>query len=49
MADIAIATHFASLKQVGYEVDATKWPTLTQYLQRVFNREAFKECFDKLE
>jgi glutathione S-transferase len=43
IADIAIATHFVSLRQIGYEVDPSKWPHLSKYLNKVFSRNSFRK------
>lgn len=42
VADIAIATHFVSLKQAGVEVDAKQYPKFAKYLEKVLARESFK-------
>ena len=42
VADVAVATHFISLKQAGFEVDAKQYPNLAKYLDRIFKQTSFK-------
>lgn len=42
-ADIAIGTHFVSLKKCGVTVSKEKWPKLAQYIDKLFARESFKK------
>lgn len=42
IADIAVTTHFVTLKQAGVEVDAKVYPKTAKYLKKVMNRESFK-------
>lgn len=43
MADIAIGTLFAGLKTAGEKVDATKYPKLASYIDRIHDRDSFKK------
>lgn len=41
IADIAIVTHFVSLKKADYTLDAKRWPNLAKYVERVLARDSF--------
>ena len=44
LADIAIASPFVNLRLAGVELDASRWPKLSEYIQRIFSRPSFKDC-----
>lgn len=44
-ADISIATHFINAEYAGYQVDASKWPILAGFIDRV---KAVPEMVDQL-
>ncbi len=44
VADIAIASPFVNLQLGGVDLDASRWPRLADYVQRVFSRPSFKGC-----
>lgn len=48
IADIAIATHFVSLKLVGYHIDALQYPHLYAYIQKVLARKSFQQAISML-
>ena len=41
VADIAIATHFISLRMCEIEVDDHRWPKLTNYINKILARDSF--------
>jgi glutathione S-transferase len=47
IADIGIATQFVNFMLAGYSVDATRWPKLVAYLNRIHSRPSFKAVIDK--
>ncbi len=42
VADIAIASPFVNFGYVGEQVDATRWPKLAAYVQRVWSRPSYQ-------
>ena len=42
IADIAVTTAFINFKIGGESVDASRWPTISAYIDRVFSRPAIK-------
>ena len=42
VADIAVTTGFVNFRIGGESVDASRWPTLATYVDRVFSRPAIK-------
>ncbi len=44
VADIGIASPFVNLRLAGVELDASRWPKLSGYVQRIFSRPSFKDC-----
>jgi glutathione S-transferase len=46
VADIAIAAPFVNFGYAGEKVDATRWPKLAGYVERVLSRPSFKETID---
>lgn len=47
VADIAIASPFVNLQVGGEKVDASRWPNLAAYVQRVHSRPSFKACIEQ--
>ncbi len=47
LADISITTHFIGASYAKYNVDASRWPTLAGYLQRVMSHPIVSEIIDK--
>ena len=47
VADIAIASPFVNLMAAGVELDASRWPKLAEYVQRVLSRPSFKSCIEE--
>jgi len=47
VADIALVTHFISLKQVDVLVDETQWPKLHAYIERVLTRSSFSQVLEE--
>ncbi|HXF90674.1 MAG TPA: glutathione S-transferase family protein [Candidatus Nitrosotenuis sp.] len=43
MADIALGSQFANLKLAGESIDATKYPKLAAYVERIHARDSFKQ------
>ncbi len=46
MADIAIASPFVNMNHAGEQVDASRWPNLAAYLERILGRPSFKACVE---
>jgi glutathione S-transferase len=46
VADIAVASPFVNLHHAGERVDASRWPELAGYLERVHARPSFKACIE---
>ena len=46
VADIAIAAPFVNFGYAGEQVDASRWPKLAAYVQRVWARPSFKHVLD---
>ena len=44
LADIAVATSFINMAHAGFTVDATRWPGLAGFLERMHGRESFAAC-----
>lgn len=44
IADIGIATPFVNMQHAGLDVDASRWPRLAAFLQRILGRPSFAEC-----
>lgn len=44
LADIAVATQFVNLKHAGAHVDATRWPRLAAFVERMHARPSFAAC-----
>ena len=42
IADIAVTTAFVNFRIAGESVDASRWPTIAAYVDRVFSRPAIK-------
>ena len=42
IADIAVSTAFVNFRIAGESVDASRWPTVSAYVERVFSRPAIK-------
>lgn len=45
--DIGVCTHFVNLRHVGVQVDATRWPKLAAYVQRIHSRPSFKALIEE--
>ncbi len=41
LADIAVATSFVNMAHSGFSPDATKWPNLVAFLERMHGRDSF--------
>ena len=48
IADIAIATHFVSLKLVGYHMDEAQYPYLSAYIKKILARKSFQQAIAAL-
>lgn len=46
IADIGIATQFVQLRHAGHELDPSRWPRLTAWVDRVLARPSFAACFE---
>jgi glutathione S-transferase len=44
LADIAVATSFVNMAHAGFEPDAARWPRLSAFLERMFERPSFAAC-----
>ena len=47
VADIATCSFFANFGHAGEEVDASRWPTLDAYVQRIHGRPSFKAIIEE--
>lgn len=47
MADIAIASPFVNYAHAGESVDASRWPRLVAYLERIHARPGFKSAIEE--
>lgn len=47
LADIAVAAPFVNWNHAGEKVDATRWPRLTAYLERVLGRPSFRALIEE--
>jgi glutathione S-transferase len=47
IADIATASPFVNLMHAGETVDASRWPHLTAYLERIHGRPSFKALIEE--
>lgn len=47
VADIAVAAPFVNWSHAGEKVDATRWPRLTAYLERVLGRPSFRSLIEE--
>jgi glutathione S-transferase len=47
VADIAIGTQLANLAHAGEKIDASRFPKLAAYVERVFARPSFAACIDE--
>ena len=47
VADIAVATQFVNWAHAGETVDATRWPRLAAYLERIHARPSFKAVIEE--
>ena len=45
-ADIAIASPFVNYAHAGESIDASRWPNLVAYVERIQARPSFKECIE---
>jgi glutathione S-transferase len=46
VADIAVASPFVNFAHAGESVDASRWPNLAAYVERILARPSFKECIE---
>ncbi len=46
IADIAVASQFVNFHHAGAKLDASKWPSLAGYIERVHARPSFAECIE---
>lgn len=46
LADLAVASPFASLKIAGHTVDAARWPRLEAYVRRILGRDSMMRIGD---
>ena len=44
IADIAIGSPFVNLQLAGESIDASRWPKLEAYVERIHSRPSFKAC-----
>ena len=47
IADIGIATHFVNLRHAGVTADASRWPKLARYIDRIHARPSLKKLIDE--
>jgi len=47
VADIAVATMFVTWAHAGETVDATRWPKLAAYVERIHSRPSFKAVIEE--
>jgi glutathione S-transferase len=47
VADIAVASPFVNLLHGGEQVDASRWPRLAAYLERILSRPSFKGLLEE--
>jgi glutathione S-transferase len=47
VADIATASPFVNLMHAGAALDASRWPKLGAYLERIHSRPSFKACIEE--
>jgi len=47
IADIAIASPFVNFGHAGEQVDASRWPRLSAYLERIHSRPSFKALIEE--
>jgi glutathione S-transferase len=45
--DIGIASQFVNLRHAGFGVDATRWPKLAKYIERIHGRPSFKTLIEE--
>ncbi len=46
IADIAVASQFVNFHHAGAKLDATRWPSLAGYVERIHARPSFAECIE---
>jgi len=47
LADLAVASPFANLRHLGFELDAARWPKLADYAARMLGRPSFQRWVDR--
>jgi len=47
VADLAVASPFVNYNHAGESVDASRWPALTAYLERIHSRPSYKACIEE--
>jgi glutathione S-transferase len=47
VADISIASPFINLKHAGYSLDAKRWPSLNEFVERLHARPSFKKLYEE--
>jgi glutathione S-transferase len=47
VADIAVGSVFANFTMAGENVDASRWPNLAAYVERIHARPCFKACLEE--
>jgi glutathione S-transferase len=47
IADISTATSFVNMSHAGFSPDASRWPKLSAYLERILGRLSFAECIEE--
>jgi glutathione S-transferase len=45
--DVGVGSQFVNLRHAGFGVDATRWPKLARYIERVHARPSFKRLIDE--
>jgi glutathione S-transferase len=46
IADIAVASQFVNFNHAGATLDASRWPTLSTYIERMHARPSFAACIE---
>jgi glutathione S-transferase len=46
-ADVAIASPFVNFSLAGENIDASRWPNLAAYIERIWSRPSFKGCIEE--